>query len=419
MKYTTLLRRFTMAIVFVAVTSTVSAQSFTVHFKDGTIKTYNNSDVENISFSPESYIPPVEDDPVLFSEPANTYIVSRAGEYAFYPVRPSGQKIEGLTKVDWIWAQKLEATDTEQKLVSDVCLEDDKVKFTATGNNGNAVLAGFNNEGKILWVWLLWMTPDPEEKEFEDGVMFLDRLIGATSADPSDGKRTWGVVVYQWGRPVPIFGGFEDEYADNGETFNEARKWTVMNPEYGLEWKVEKSNATIEEAIAAPTTFFAGSNCNWLAEANQKLWGAEKGDYDPSPAGYKIPSSTDWGESFFDYLDIFEDESGAVYSYNGFDSYFPHGNQNRLYDTGENVIGLPGYMSWNAEYFLDDPAGFASNPNCPWSLEELIQMGLVSYFPSRLNLQFQDSAFAKTTCSPANASFALPIRCVKIRTTSE
>lgn len=419
MKYSTLLRSFIAAIALSATVQTVSAQSFTVRLKDGATQSYNTSDIERISFSPDNYDPSVEDKAVLFETPANTYIVSRSGDYAFYPVLPSGKEISGLAKVDWIWAQKQTETDTEQKLVDDVRLDGDKVRFTATGNYGNVALAGFNDEGTIVWVWLLWMTPQPEEREFDGGSVFLDRLMGATSGNAADGKRTWGAVVYQWGRPVPIFGGYAEEYEKNGETFNEARKWTVMNPKYNLEWKVEKTNATIEEAIAAPTTFFAGANANWLAEADPELWGAEKTDYDPSPAGYTIPMWTDWGESFFDHLNIIEDESGAFYSYNGADTYFPHGNLNRLYDTGENVIGYSGYMSWNREYYLDDSAGFIDDPNCPWSLEQLLQMGLVSYAPSRIDLQFHDSGFTKTTNTPANPSFAIPVRCVKVKTSAD
>lgn len=416
MKYMTLLRTFTMAIAMAAMAPTMSSQSFTVHLKDGSVQSYNNRDVEHISFSPDDYDPTGDEKTILLSEPANTYIISKAGNYEFYPVLPSGKEIAGLSKVDWIWAQKLQDTDTEQQLVSDVSLDGDKVKFTASGNTGNVALAGFDDNGTVVWVWLLWMTPTPEEKEFESGSIFLDRLMGATSAEPADGTRTWGAVVYQWGRPVPIFGGFDEEFGDEA-VFAEARRWTVMNPQYNMEWKVEKNNVTLEESIAAPTTFFTGNNSNWLVETNMELWGVEKTDYDPSPAGYKIPASAEWGKTIFDHITIFEDQSGAYYTYKDKNTYFPHGNQNRLYNTGENVIGVPGYMSWNSDYFLDDPAGMADNPNCPWSLEELIQMGLVRYSPARIIMFFHDTAFSPSVQSPTSPSFALPIRCVKVQAT--
>lgn len=403
-----------MTIAITVMASTASARSFTIKLKDGSTKTFNNSDVERIEFSPDD---PDDGSTISLGDPANTYIVSREGNYSFNPVLPSGKEIEGLAKVDWIWAQKLNATDTGQQLVENVRLDGDKVKFTAKGNYGNVALAGFNGEGKIVWVWLLWMTPQPEEKEFAGGATFLDRLIGATSAADADGYHTWGAVVYQWGRPVPIFSGFADEYDDKGETFNEARKWTIMNPAYGLEWKVVKKSTTMEESIAAPTTIFTGAygKWNWLGKRTPGLWDVAKTDYDPSPAGYKIPSWSDWGTTFFSHIAVNKEGTGSVYTYNGSDCYFPHGVLNRSYDTGENIVGGNGYMSWNCEYYVDDFRGLLDDPDNKYTVEELIEKDLVLYTPTRLVLQLKDTGFEKTLTTSASPSFSLPIRCVKIQ----
>ncbi len=404
-------RALTLAFSITRLSMTASAQSFTVHLKNGDTQSYNNEDVERIVFSPDKYVPG-GNETFVFEEPANTYIVSRPGEYEFKAVLPSGKEIEGISKADWIWAQKLDPQDTEQKLVSDVRLEEGRVRFKATGNYGNVAVAGFDGSGKIVWVWLLWMTPQPEEKQFEGGSMFLDRFMGATSANPEDNTRTWGAVVYQWGRPVPIFGGFEEEFSENGETFDSARKWTVMNPEYGLEWKVEQAATTMEESIAAPTTFFAIDG-NWLDKRAPELWDIDKTDYDPSPAGYKIPSYSDWGESFFDYIVVTDNQTGAIYSFNGSESYFPHGNQNRLYDTAENVLGLPGFMSWNSGYHVNDFLGVLDNPDFPFTLEEAIEQGYVYYTPTRLSMSLIGGV--SSVNAAANPSFAIPIRCVRIK----
>lgn len=395
----------------------VCAQSFTVHFKNGGTQTFNHADVDCISFSPESH-DPGSDEPFTFTEAANTYIVSGAGDYEFYPRLMSGKEIDGIVKADWIWAQKLESTDTEQALVSNVRLEDGMVKFSATGNHGNVALAGFDDAGKVIWVWLLWMTDKPEDKLIEGNHFLIDRFMGATGATKESGKKAWGAVVYQWGRPVPIFGGYEDEWDDEGQTFNEARKWTVMNPEYGFEWKVEKRTVTLEESIAAPTTFFAGPGGTWMNVIDDKLWGAEKTDYDPSPAGYKIPCSSQWGD-YLAYIEHMPDESGSVYTYEGNESWFPAGNQNRLYDTGENVVGYPGYMCWESEYIVNDYLGVLDNPQFEgYSIEELIGMGLLDYYPTRLMI----SCYSENPSKPggvssgiANSSFAFPIRCVRIQ----
>ena len=145
-------RALTLAFSIAALSMTVSAQSFTVHLKNGDTQSYNNDEVERIVFSPDNYVPG-GNDTFVFEEPANTYIVSRPGEYEFKAVLPSGKEIEGISKVDWIWAQKLDPQDTDQKLVSDVRFEDGRVRFKATGNYGNVAVAGFNGSGKIVWVW--------------------------------------------------------------------------------------------------------------------------------------------------------------------------------------------------------------------------------------------------------------------------
>lgn len=415
MKIFTPHRSLISAFALASVALSLCAQSFTVHFKNGSTQTYNHSDVDRISFSPDSY-EPGGNETFTFTDPANTYIVSRAGNYEFYTKLPSGKNIEGVEKVDWIWAQKSDPADTDQHLVSDVSYSDGKVSFTATGNYGNAVLAAFNGEGKIIWVWLLWMTPAPEDKKLEGGDLILDRFMGATGATKEDGNKAWGVVHYQWGRPVPIFGGYIDEWSSAGETFNEARKWTVMNPAYGLEWKTENRYATLEESIAAPTTFFTGAPAGrWMSEMDYTLWGEEKTDLDPSPAGYKIPVGDEWGDSYLDRIELEEDESGAYYSFDGSVSWFPHGSQNRLYDTGEHVVGFPGYMCWNSSVVIRDDMGVLDNPKFQdYTLEELIAMRLVDRYVSRLSVSCQVGGLSEVKCM-ANSSFSLPIRCVKIK----
>lgn len=359
---------------------------------------------------------PVEDPVSHFSEPANTYIVSSEGEYSFDACKPNGEIIPGIESAGWIWATKAEETSTEQELVSDVRYENGKIYFTATGNRGNAVVAAFNANNESVWVWLLWFTEQPEDKDFEGGAQFMDRFMGATSANEADGKKTWGVILYQWGRPVPLFGGYEDEWDINGETLNEAYKWTVLNPDYNYEWKVEKNNATMSESIAAPTTFFAGSNGNWLATQDPSLWEEEKTVYDPCPAGYKLPAFTDWGENFLTILEDKEDESGATYTYNGSVSYFPAGNQNREYSTGENIVGYPGFMCWNASYYFNDFLNCLGDPNCPYKTpEELIANGLAKYTPTRMNVQVIKDTAVKAVRAAANPAFAIPVRCMKIK----
>lgn len=315
---------------------------------------------------------PVEDSVEHFSEPANTYIVTEAGKYSFDTRKPLGDAINGIESADWIWATKINETDTEQQIISDVKYEDGKIYFNATGNRGNAVIAAFNASRTSVWVWLIWCTEQPESMEFESGAEFLDRAIGATSATPGDRNCT-GVILYQHGRNVPIFGGYEDELR-NGVTmtFAEAEKWTIMNPEYGYKWEVSNQYATLAESMAAPTTYFIGTSYRWMQTFVQTLWGEAKTDYDPSPAGYKLPVYSDWG-TIIDEFKVVYDESlqGGSYTYNGKTAWFPSNNMGRHCQDASYIEGMtPSLAYWNSSIY--EYKG--------------------SYYPSRAIIQF-DSDF--------------------------
>ncbi|MDE6491184.1 MAG: hypothetical protein K2L49_08525 [Muribaculaceae bacterium] len=345
--------------------------------------------------------PVVEETGNYFEEPANTYIVSEEGEYSFDTRKPNGDLIPDIESAGWIWATKIEETDTEQQLISDVRYEDGKIYFNATGKRGNAVIAAFNASLKPMWVWLIWCTDQPETMEFENGVEFLDREIGATSATPGD-KNTRGLIVYQHGRIVPIFGGYEDEMHEdqNVYTFYEAEKWTIMNPEYGYKWEVSRDQVTVEESIEYPTTLFG--NATWTPSFDPSIWDRPKNIYDPSPAGYQISSADDWGD-VIDERKIEYDENlqGGIYTYNGKSAWFPTGNMGRHYTDGSYMEGqaMQGLTYWNGPAYIDD---------MPW-------YPAPRYYASRACIYFNTS-FAGNSCNNmANSGFAFAIRCVRIQ----
>ena len=341
-------------------------------------------------------------------DPANTYIVPNPGGYSFQTKRVSGTPIEGIAKVDWIWATKVSENDTQQRLISDIAYADGKVTFNASGERGNAVLAAFNADGTVIWTWLIWCTDRPQTMVFSSGSRFQDRILGATGATKEDGRKAWGTILYQWGRCVPIFGGYEDEYDSNGETFNKARKWTVMNPAYVFEWKAVSESTTIEGSFAAPTTFFAargtglnGSIYSWLDHEDRTLWREEeKSDYDPCPAGYRLPEPDDWGD-WNEKLVPASDLSGGTYTYNGNTAWFPVSGCGRAYDTGECVRGLKSqFMLWNGRVTMRNDIA----PGRP-EFDE--------YFPSRVIKGLEGSI--SNVDAMGNYSFAHATRCVEIK----
>ena len=342
-------------------------------------------------------------------DPANTYIVTKAGTHSFLAKKVDGTDIN-IVSADWIWATKQNAEDTEQKLISNVSYKDGIVSFEHTGEKGNAVIAGFNDKGESVWTWLIWSTDMPEDIAFETGAVFQDRFIGATGATQESGKAACGVINYQWGRPVPIFGGYDDEWGEN-EVFNEARKWTVVNPKYPYEWKVEKKTVTKEESIAAPLTFFVGLSdylTTWLNVIDKTLWQpGDKTNYDPCPAGYKLPQPGDWSDCMNKITVVQKDGViiGGEYKYSGKTTWFPSGSNGRAYDTGENVLGVyPGLFMYNGSHFC-----------------EMWEFGIPGFgtkydFPSRVIVDFTkiDNQSFTNSNSVGNASFAHTTRCVKM-----
>lgn len=352
-----------------------------------------------------------KDTAIDLGQGANTYIVSKAGTYSFTPEKVDGTPIDGIASANWIWATKADENDKEQKLLDNVAYAGGKIRFTTTGERGNAVIAAFDATGKSIWVWLIWCTEQPEEMEYENGGVFLDRFLGATAADLTDGEATWGNILYQWGRNVPIYAGYVDEWGEE-EVFNEARKWTIMNPELFFFWDVSKSLTSVAGSLAAPTTFFADQKTyNWTVE-DQSLWGETKTNYDPCPAGYRLPSEKSWG-NFFSDLKILEDESGATYTYKGKTAWYPAMNNGRMFDTGENIKGFAGFTVWNCSYMIADPMGIL-DMNPPYSVEELIEMGLIISAPQRAYMQYNNTQdVVNAHFAVANPSFAFAVRCVK------
>lgn len=66
-----------------------------------------------------------------------------------------------------------------------------------------------------------------------------------------------------------------------------------MNPDYGLEWKFVDEGGDLIRSAAEPTHFFHGPRHDWLSERNDELWARNKTDYDPCPAGYRVPTTAE------------------------------------------------------------------------------------------------------------------------------
>lgn len=260
-----------------------------------------------------------------YTEGANCYIVSEAGQHSFIPLKVDGTAIN-IVKADWLWAEK-EPADEAQTLISDVEYKDGRVFFNYSGDReGNAVIAGFDSKGTIVWVWHIWMTDEPgiatvNVLDASKNVMpdtctvFMDRLIGAIGASKDgvvNGKpEAWSPIVFQWGRSVPFFGGYNSE----STALSEPKQFTQINPAYSdtYQWQLNKTDrVSIAGSYANPTTFYIEpESCNWYEKTDNKLWSyEEKTNYDPSPYGWKMPGAAEYAD-LKDNYEIYAGNSGS------------------------------------------------------------------------------------------------------------
>ena len=259
------------------------------------------------------------------NETANTYVVLKAGSYSFRAdVMGNGE--EGFLE-EWTDAiaenssidYKLypaEAEDTkivtrnnksaevlwcDGDCVSDVALSEDKktITFKANGNEGAALIALKDKSGIIVWSWMIWCTDRPEEFEYltSEGntVSVMDRNLGAVSADPADGTKTYG-YYFQGGRKDPLKGNAL--YENNAETSIE---YSVMNPTvpfFGIS-AAKGDNEWFNGKFAAFTPDLWGDHYYPVSHSRNciemtDIYELKKTIYDPCPPGYIIPTEEVW-----------------------------------------------------------------------------------------------------------------------------
>ena len=158
------------------------------------------------------------------------------------------------------------------------------VKFFASGNEGNAVLAAKDSEGNILWSWHIWMTDQPEEQIYNNNAgTLMDRNLGATSATPGDVGALG--LLYQWGRKDPFLGAVSIDSSTQRES-------TITWPS---PVSSDATNGTIGYSVLNPTVFikYNGSNYDWYytgdSSTDDSRWQSAKTVYDPCPSGWRVP----------------------------------------------------------------------------------------------------------------------------------
>ena len=203
------------------------------------------------------------------------------------------------------------------------------------GKKGN-VLVGVKKKGTgndaYLWSWHLWIT---EEPQLVGG--FMDRNLGATSANPSDSAKTYG-LYYQFGRKDPFTG--------------DIRRYDINGTSIG--WMhVTSGKVTFAKAMQTPAVFYTyGSSFgyDWASPNNytSKKWNditdaADKSLFDPSPEGWRLPSKEEY--SNFSSTTFTWDNSNNGRTYEG--NWFPAAGYRSSLNGSMYNGGSNGY-SWSS-----------------------------------------------------------------------
>lgn len=208
------------------------------------------------------------------------------------------------------------------------------------GKKGNVVV-GVKKKGAgkdaYLWSWHLWIT---EEPQLVGG--FMDRNLGATSATPSDGDKTYG-LYYQFGRKDPFTGDI-NRYDINGTSIG---KTTVTS-----------GKVTFAKAMQTPATFYTygSGNNDWASPNNytSKNWNDisesdGKTFFDPCPEGWRLPTKAEY--SNFSTTTFTWDATNSGRTYNG--NWFPAAGFRSAGDGAFNIVGSFGDC-WSASPYSEN-----------------------------------------------------------------
>ena len=230
---------------------------------------------------PKAFNTTSEDGTILFSEPANSYIVNpnHAGTYSFEMLKGNSETL--LTNASYaeiLWeTYNTNEIVTENSVIASVQLEGNKVKFNMPANPvpGNAVIAVMDSNGTILWSWHIWVADwdvEATAQNYGNGIIMMDRNLGALNIADND-SRSYG-LMYQWGRKDPFVAPVSE---------NNFAQTTPANSLSSVD-----NIADYDYSIQNPRVALRGS---W--DNNNNLWDNEKTIYDPCPAGWRVPDGSD------------------------------------------------------------------------------------------------------------------------------
>lgn len=277
---------------------------------------------------------------------ANTYMVHAAGTYKFRATVKGNGGRDPLTGTTATPIDKAEISGATvlwelDKAGRAICYDNEMYQIgyrdgyvffntPETFSSGDAYVAVFKDgEGgkagyydkdvdEVLWSWLIWAGEEPEEVVcVSEDLAVMDRNLGAQGV----GSVPYRGCAYEWGRKDPFPGCYNGSYTPSGYYPARMTAFSIVDIKEGM---------TVAYSVAHPTTYPYGWSARHWQTADEftagMWWDGEKTIYDPSPAGWKVPSKEE--------MDIVR-QSGANLPGGGFlgncRSDFEYGNPGSCY----------------------------------------------------------------------------------------
>ena len=236
---------------------------------------------------------------------ANSYIVTKAGDYKFKAVKGNGTDAVAAAKAAVIWeTENTETAPEVNAIIAKVGVDGEYITFSTpeTLKPGNALIAAKDANDVILWSWHIWIPAT--EIVIQDGTALcganiMDRNLGALTATSMSGDTDPLSIGlnYQWGRKDP-FPGIVSFSSNTGAAVA------------GEAWSAHGELITTDYSVAHPTEYAHIKDVDegvWNVDDPKDLWNTsenKKTIYDPCPVGYRVPlydkNLPMWGGSFDD-----------------------------------------------------------------------------------------------------------------------
>ena len=247
---------------------------------------------------------------------ANCFIVKEAGWYSFKTNKPDGTAVDG-DKADWLWA-----TGTDKGLISNINYAGGTISFKVEKYEQASIVIALYKGSTIAWSWHIWMS-DVKDQPI-NGYGFQDRNLGANALSANEPASIG--LLYQWGRKDPFIGtrvmdnSLGGKYESIPFSLDRTLEYPfcadyVVNDQTGLFFDVPRVMTSEADATANPMTYYGVSGQgNWEMSSAEiaNFWKADS-NYNPCPAGYRVPEITDYTGALMDYLMQSSTGATAVY----------------------------------------------------------------------------------------------------------